>query len=350
MKNKQTQQEIPFKLEGNTAPRRVIRNIATTADGLHKVPFSKIKIRPKFNARRKPDGVSEEMYEQSKLIPQLADGIYANNGTEPIRGDFYAADECFYITNGERRYRAMRRLLNSGREIYPNGQPVDQVLVMINPAGTTDLERKRMVITTQDNLKLTPVERGYYYLSFKTDDGMTHDEIAAYLNVSRQTVDNYILATELPADVQDKIDTDEIKISAALADYRLQHKKKKGSIAEVDLDTGEVFETEAQAERKKAEEKEKDKIRGDEDEFIQQDNSITSPGSMAGPKESGSGAHVLGTDSIYVQKQKEALWKQFVHRYEKLKSDIIDARVVKRAGWEDELAERLGNEYNLTVK
>lgn len=342
---KQKLPELPFILEGNTAPRSTIRTIAKNADGLHKINLFLIKIRPKFNARRKPYETSEELYEQMLMIPQLADGIYASNGpTEPLLGDIFKEDNKFYITNGERRFRALRYLVATGRNIYPNGESVEEVYVLLNPSGTTDLDRKRKVIATQDNLKLKPMERAYYYLSFKEEDGLTHQKIADLLQVSRQTVDNYILATELPAEIQDQVDADQIKINNALADLRDKRKADKPKkTAEVDLETGEVIDKKD----------DKENLRGDEGEFEQQDNSIPGVSSKGGFKEEGSGAHVIGKDSIYMDQQKLALWKQFVNRYEKVKEDIMLAATFDNENllhWEDMLAERLKNEYNLTVK
>lgn len=342
---KQKLPELPFILEGNTAPRSTIRAIAKNADGLHKINLSLIKIRPRFNARRKGENISEELYEQMLMIPQLADGIYASNGPdEPLLGDIFKENNKFYITNGERRFRALRHLMATGRDKYPNGSFVEDVYVLLNPAGTTDLDRKRKVIATQDNLKLKPIERAYYYLSFKEDDGLTHQQIADLLQVSRQTVDNYILATELPADIQDQVDADQIKINVALADFREKRKADKPKkTAEVDLETGEVIDKKD----------DKENLRGDESEFEQQDNSIPGVSSKGGFKEEGSGAHVIGKDSIYMDQQKLALWKQFVNRYEKVKEDIMLAATFDYKNllhWEDILAERLKNEYNLTVK
>lgn len=166
MKNN-NQPQLPFILEGNTAPRTIIRSVATDTDGLYKMSISQIRIRPKFNARRQKN-IPEDLYEKVLLIPDLADGIFASNGpADPILGDIYKEDECFYITNGERRFRAINHLLRTGRTTYPNGLPVDCVMVLLNPKGTTDLERKRKVLSTQDNLKLTPMERAYYYLSLQ---------------------------------------------------------------------------------------------------------------------------------------------------------------------------------------
>lgn len=352
MKEKTSKQtELNFIDLTEVDNRTKVREVSLArAERLHTIDISIIRIRPglhrpTFNWRLQQD-LTEELYEIRLGIPQLAEGIFISNGSDdPLSGDI--KDGLFYINEGERRFRALRYLINSGREIYPNGNFVGQVEVLLNPKGFTDKDRKRRIYTSGNKLKYTPLEQAYGYLEMVQDDGMTHEEIAQLLNISRQTVDNYILITEMPTDLQQKIENDEVKLTNALAEYRQSKKKKR--LVEVDEETGEVFKSLSQEEREKEEAARIDKISGDENEFDQQDNSITGPGSAGGPKQEGSGAVVIGKDAIYLDQQKLALRKQFVHRYEKLKIDIMDGNRSMLA-WEDELATQLKNEYNLTVK
>ena len=354
-KTKTQQQTLPFAIEGNLANRGAIREISKNADYMRKVDISLVRIRPdNFNARIKPIGMSEETWNLVLLIPDLADKIWANNGpADSILGDFHT-DGYFYQTNGERRIRAIRHLIKTGREIYPDGNPVSDVLVILNPPGTTDLERKKKMYATNDNLPFTPMQKAHYFASFKAEPyNFTHEQIAEEFKVSRQTIDNYVLATTLPADVQDKIDSGEVKISNALEELRAG-KKKNNHDLEL-LSPGQEY-------HKSEDEKEKEKLRGDEEEFDQQDNSITSAGSKGGPKEGGSGAIVVGKDSIYMNEQKKALWKQTLNRIDVLKDQISinlpekDAQgkilsADEQGKWaHNELIDRLMNEFDLTVK
>ena len=333
------QATLPFPLEGHTASRDVLRANSKNVDHLRKVDLSRIRIREGFNGRRQGK-LTEELYERVLMIPELAEGILISNGpAEPILGDFHT-DGHFYITNGERRYRALRHLLATNRLQYPNGVDIAEVTVLLNPPGTTDLERKRKVITTQDNLKLKPMERAFFYLSLKEQNEMTHDQIAAFLGVSRQTVDNYILATELPEKVQEDIDADVIKISAALADYRQSHKKTKEEGAETVAERNHRLKKEEEAQ-----------MSGDEDEFMQEDNSIDSAGTRGGPKEErSSGETVIGKDSIYMNEQKKALWRQFINRFEVLTNTCLGQVEGDIDKAQEMLIERLQNEYILQVK
>lgn len=351
MKEKTNQTELQFVDLTEVDNRTKVREVSLArAERLHVVDIDILRIRPglhrkTFNWRLQSE-ITDELYEIRLGIPQLAEGIFNSSGPDdPIILDI--KDGLGYINGGERRFRALRYLIASGKEIYPNGKFVREVEVLLNPKGFTDKDRKRRIFSSANNLKYTPLEYAYGYLEMVQDDGMTHEEIAQLFGVSRQTVDNYILITEMPSDLQQKIENDEVKLTNALAEYRQSKKKKK--LVEVDEETGEVFKSLNQEECEKEEAVKKDKIRGDEDEFDQQDNSISGPGSMRGPKEGGSGAVVIGKDAIYLDQQKLALWKQFVHRYEKIKTDIMDGNRSTLA-WEDGLATQLKNEYNLTVK
>lgn len=362
MKNNTTPQELPFVDLTQTDGRNAIREISLArTERNHLIDFDNIQLRPGkgnkyFNARIQPAGMSDEEYEKKIGIPDLAMAIFKSNGPDdPLFGDI--KDGIFYVNGGERRYRALRWLLACKMSIYPNGSEVRKVEIILNPKGFTDADRRRRILSSDNNLRYTSIERAFAYLDMKEEDNLTNEQIAVNLGVSRQTVDNYIMVTELPLETQQKIDDGILSMADALKDYREGKKAKKGKLI-VDPETGEDLGILSESqERHLAEKAAADaKVRGDEDEFEQQDNSITRPGSMGGPKEEGSGAVVIGTDSIYVRQQKDAMWKQFVNRYEVLKSDITKSHSSPDGSWsspkslEDLLAERLQNEYNLATK
>lgn len=343
--------EQPIILENNIAPRSQVRanpdNIKN-ADGLYKVNLDLIRIRPDFNPRQKPEGMLEELWEQILQIPSLADQIYENGGPiDPILGDIYNKDGCFYITEGERRFRAIRHLVNTGRDFYFGDpkRPVADVKVLLNPSDTTDRERERIALASQNKMQLTPLQRAHYYKRFKDKYEMSNEEIAKYIGgLSRQTVDNYLLLLEMSDEIQQQVEEGKLSISKALEGYREARKPDAGQ-AIVDIESGEVIEKGP----KKPEEKEPS---GDEDEFEQQDNSVTFPGSKGGPKEE-SGEAVLGTDSIYMREQERAAWRNLLNRLEKHKGSLMHL-FIENNGWtgsaEEKLLERLMNEFKLTAK
>jgi hypothetical protein len=339
MKNQLT---LPFQLEGNVANRETIRNLSTAVSNMYRISLSMIRIRPGFNARIKPEGVTDELWDQILMIPDLADAIFANNGpADPLIGDFYSVDQCFYPTDGERRTRALRHLIATGRDIYPNGEPVDSVVVILNPKTTTDLDRKIKIGTTQGKLALTTMQWAHYYLSLKTDFGLTNQEIGDKLHISRAKVDQYILATKLPKDVQDDIDAGTKNISTEIAARR----KKK---ADEDDELHEMTPSEEAHARKKEKEY---SLTGDEDDFINQDNTVKGVSSMGGPKEdTSSGAHVVGKDAIYRDKEDTAKWKQFINRYRVLDDECLNITEGDVDKAQIKLIERLKSEFVIQVK
>jgi ParB-like chromosome segregation protein Spo0J len=361
------QQQELFVIEGNLASRDMLRKSgdATNVTRLYRVKLALIKIRPNFNARQKPQWMSQEMWEQVNLIAELADKIYVNNGpVDPILGDFHK-DGNFYINDGERRTLALRHLIATDRTHYPNGEPVDEVLVLLNPPGTTDLERKKKMHDANDNLQLTIMQKARYYQSFTLEPyNMTHDQIAdMWPRLSRQTVSNYIMAAlELPQEIQDAIDSGEVKMTNALADLRKSKKKDPATTPPASGTDEQPIITGALEEKLKKEEKDKEKLR---DEFEQQDNSVDFPGSKSGPKEDrSSNTVVLGTDTIYFQQKREAMFKQFVNRFHTLQDSARQLIVPEKpSDEEDELKaadlylrrekhvlQQLMNEYDITVK
>lgn len=55
-------------------------------------------------------------------------------------------------------------------------------------------------------------------------------------------------------------------------------------------------------------------------------------------------------DSIYMDGQKLALWKQMVNRFRVIEQALLEDNPHNLLNIDDLLAERLKNEYNLTVK
>ncbi len=356
--------ELPFQIEGNVANRALVRELSTNpGDRLRNVDISLISIRPDiFNARIKPEGMLEEMWEKILMIPDLAQKIYANNGPiDPLLGDFHV-DGRFYITNGERRYRAIRHLITNGKEFYSNEKDlISNVVVLMNPYGTTDLQRKKRMYATNDNLPFTPMQKAHYFASFTLPPyNLTHDQIGEEFKVSRQTITNYVLAASLPMDVQEKIDSGEIKITNAIAEVR-----KEKSDAKKKTGDEELIITGALADKQEKDAAAKGKKRGDEDEFELEDNSSGSVGGVGRPKEdNSSGSHTIGKDAIYMRQQKEALFKLFFNRYNVLfemarklivadkpedEEDEERAAIIYQKRHEHAV-EKLMNEYDLTVK
>lgn len=218
------------------------------------VPFDKITMPPPGpgnNWRRKPSYMTDKEFYDSLDIPVLAEAIYNNNGpADPIEGDSVVGEDIFHINEGQRRYLAIGWLLTDGRDLYPNGRPINIVEVLPNPKGTTARDRAKKNYTSQNKQKLLPsqIADGYYdyQIQVEADEGikLTHEDIAADFGVSRQYVDNMFKIRTLDDDTKRKLDAGEITQTEALATVR--KKKEPRPVSEnlilVDKETGALVE------------------------------------------------------------------------------------------------------------
>lgn len=240
--------EIALLEEKDIATRQDRRNMKLpVSERIAIVDLDKIVIRTLpnnklFNWRRR-NGLTEEQFDEKVKIVGLAEGIFVSCGPDdPLVGDLLK-DGTFVLNEGERRTRALNYLVNSGRTHYPDGTEISKVEVILNPKGTTDIERKRKIVTSQEKLLLTPMEKAYGYLDLKEEGNMSNDEIATLFRKSRQTIDNYISATKLPEEVQEKIDAGEENITHAL---KVARESKKPDLVMVDRESGEIMDQQIQ--------------------------------------------------------------------------------------------------------
>lgn len=215
-----------------------------TSERIAIIDFDKIRIRTLsetsvFNFRRQK-GLTDDEYNLELGIPELAEGIYTSCGSDdPLVGDLLK-DGTFVLTEGERRTRAISHLLASGRTNYPNGAEIAKVEVILNPKGTTDLERLRKIVTSQEKLSLKPMDKAYGFLKLKGEPyNLSNQEISDMFQKSRQTIDNYISATKLPIEVQEAIDAGEENITHAL---KVARDSKKPDLVVVDRESGEIMD------------------------------------------------------------------------------------------------------------
>lgn len=277
-----TQTKLPFVDLSTTDGRNDVRKISVNrTERHHLVNIENIQLRPGtmhqfFNWRFQQENETDEDYEKRLEIPELAAAIYESNGpADPLRGDF--KDGVFYVNGGERRYRAIKHLIyTDGLVEYPNGQPINLVEVFQNPKGFTDRDRRMIIFSSNNNLKYTAMEMAYGYLEIEQQEKMTHEEIAKLFGISRQTVNMYIKATTLPQEIQEKIHSGELTISAEV--------KKLRPAAKATDKTPHSWDDLSGKEPEKKEEKYKD---GDEDEFLQQDNTVSKPSTKNLKEDSG---------------------------------------------------------------
>lgn len=297
---KPKQTELQFVDLSTLDNRNKVREVSKAREErLHWIDLDIIRIRPgqtraTFNWRLQKNGEDNEAYEKRIGIPELADAILKSNGPDdPIRGDF--KDGLFYITGGERRFRAIRYIATVlGVAEYSNGTPTSLVEVYQNPKWFNDSDRRRVIFTSQNQLRYSPLELAYGFLDIKNAEQKTNEQIADDLKVSRQTVDNYILLTTLPEETQKEVDEGRLPISTALAHYR-QEKKKEKDAKRVENEIPE------RPTWRKDEQKKEDEA-DDQDIPPQKDNTVSKPASKL--KESSG-------EVIYKESQ-EALWGRVI--------------------------------------
>lgn len=215
---------LPYEAIGETMTRNGVRDVLKDIGGkqgrqTYWVPLAQLTFREGFNFRIQPANISMEqwLYDPEHLdITGLAAGLLASSGPPPLEVDA-TAEGFFVITDGFRRYHAVKKLLDEGVTEYADGSPVHLVEVMINPKETTELDRIVSVFTTQDNKKLTATEIAHGLLRIKEHYGYSNERIGQLIGKSRQYVDQKIgLATE-PIVIQQAVKDGTLTPTAATA-------------------------------------------------------------------------------------------------------------------------------------
>lgn len=217
--------ELPYEQITKTAARATMRELArggNVKNGRQTffILFKIIKIRDGFNIPRnvgRPAGMSEEDWEKELEIEELALEMLANGHHTPLIGDLTQDGKIFWLTDGERRFRAIGWLIRNKHKTWPNGQPINMVEVMPNKAGTTDEERLLIMVSTDKKLKYKPIQLGHLLLHLKTYFNHTHDTLSVKAGISRQSVDNLIKLAQEPEAIQQAVETGALTATAATA-------------------------------------------------------------------------------------------------------------------------------------
>ncbi len=298
-----TQPELQFVDLTNVDTRNQVREVSKSREErLHWISVDIIRIRPglarkTFNWRLQKEGESDVDYEKRIQIPELADAIHKSNGPDDcLVGDF--KDGLFYINGGERRFRAIRYM----REVlalaeYPDGRSTELVEVLQNPKWFTDKDRRRRISTSQSQLKYSPLELAMGYEEMKQEEGLTNEEIAKELGISRQTVDNYINLLTLDPVTQQEVDKGNIPLSTALAHNR----KAKHDEKQAQKHTNNDLTPPEDAAKWRKDKTDKDL---EDDELLsKQDNTVSSPSTKKMPEGSG--------EAIFIEPE-ESIWKRAI--------------------------------------
>lgn len=171
-----------------------------------------------FNGRIKPDGMSEDEYDEYLEIPAFAMSLLETGIDTPLEGDLVVEGKknVFYLTRGERRWRSLRWLVKNGHKKFSNGKDLKMVEVIMNPRDITEEQRIKLMLTSDTNKKYHPLEWGRAFLRLKTTFGKTHDQLHKEYGMSRQTVDNYVKLANEPQLIQQAILTNKLTTTAAI--------------------------------------------------------------------------------------------------------------------------------------
>lgn len=133
---------LPFKeFEAkDLGNREIARKNSQFVEAIIKIPIDKIIIREKFNVRSVFEGIED-----------LAQSLLENGQEQPGKVDVMA-DGTFVLTDGARRYKALKINQEKGYEVF--------FLATVNKKQTTEEQRIIQMFTTQDACPLKPFEVG----------------------------------------------------------------------------------------------------------------------------------------------------------------------------------------------
>lgn len=210
----------------------------------YEITHERLQVRAEFNARKNIENLPfSEFLEKTLKISELATQMLASGYPPPaIKGDFTPDANNFIITDGHRRYYAIAYLLANGHTHWPGtNTEINMVEIEPLPKEFTELDRAKLVIHSQNNLQLTPLEYGHQFVRLNRVFGMSHDEIALEFNgqKSRQWVTNMIALADLPESVQKQINSGHLTATAALAlKTNIKDEKKLEETVQASVESG----------------------------------------------------------------------------------------------------------------
>lgn len=185
---------------------------------IYSVPFLQLAIVPDFNLRIDMGDLKE-----------LAASIAENGIKVPMRG--YKKDGLYYITDGHRRYEAMKYL-------HKKGYSELEAMFICEPKGYTEEQRTLDIILANDGKKLSLLEEAYVFDRMR-GFGWTVKEIAKGAAKSTTHVDNCLNLLNAPVELLDRIIAGELSASLVIEQLRKKDGKdvvKLVQAAEEDLE------------------------------------------------------------------------------------------------------------------
>ncbi|MEO6305961.1 MAG: ParB/RepB/Spo0J family partition protein [Bacteroidia bacterium] len=203
------QLSLPYEVIEKVVGRQYLRENFTVGKTSYKIPVSKIKVRDNFNRRSEYNGIEE-----------LAGLIKEHGLQEPLIVDVLP-DGTVYVEKGHRRLKAIQMLNDQGTGI-------ETVECFVNSSNVTELQRAlNIYVSNMSGHKLSTLDQAETVKIVKNSFGLSNEQIAAKIGVSRQTVDNLITISEMNDGLKHDIRHGEMSITSALALIRDQKKLQK---------------------------------------------------------------------------------------------------------------------------
>lgn len=205
-----------YEILDNAPGRTVWRETLKTLRSTYKIEFKRIQILPGWNIRKTFTGIEE-----------LANDILQNGLMEPLKGVMSQDGKKFFITDGERRYRALKLLID-------RGDVIDEVEVMPQPARMNAQGMIAQMISSGVNKCLyNDIEIAEGLQRLKRDFTMSNQDIADQIGKSRQYVDNMIKLAEQPEEVKNDVREGKVKKTTVIAPQKDRGNKEvvEGMIA-----------------------------------------------------------------------------------------------------------------------
>lgn len=157
-------------------------------------------------------------------IEELADDIEQNGLNEPLEGVLSADGKKFMLTDGERRYRAIKLLIDRA-SCAKDKVDFSEIEVIPVPRGLKPQDMiVRMLSSGVQKSIYKDVEIADGILRLKTDFSLTNEDIGKKMGKSRQWVDNMVKLAKQPDEIKEAVSTGKAKKTNVLHDVVGQDK------------------------------------------------------------------------------------------------------------------------------
>ncbi|POP42361.1 chromosome partitioning protein ParB [Superficieibacter electus] len=174
-----------------------------------------IHVKPDFNRRDDDDRTRRA---DDELFNFLLAG-----GTVPPLETVARDDGGVWIVEGHRRYRCYLRCRDAGK-------PVERIQII--PFVGNDVERIARIMTSNNQLSLTPIEQAAVVRDLAAFN-LTAAEIAKLVHKSTPTVEKLLTLSTADHDVQQAVKSGEVSVGVALERMK-EHGEKAGAVIEQD--------------------------------------------------------------------------------------------------------------------